>query len=403
MKLIAPNTVLDSQIEVPSSKSISNRLLIIQALAKSGNVTGISTAQDTVILNLLLNEMPKIMDVGHAGTAFRFLTAYLSVTPGTYLLTGSDRMKNRPIRPLVDALKSLGADIQYVENEGFPPLKIRGTSITKSKVAIDASMSSQFVSALMMIGPYLKKGLTLNLEGDLVSTSYIEMTRSLMQDCGVNVLYENKKIEISTSSYCFETFPVEKDWSSISFWFEMVLIGKWKRLLIKDVNENSIQGDAFVKELFGYFGVKSSFDKDGLWLKYEKPNDKLPTRIDLKNTPDLTQPFIVAMAAIGHSITVTGIQHLKFKETDRALALQTELQKFGVVLKVNDSNLILKTGIDASSTVRIKTYQDHRMAMAFAPLALVLDGIQIENPEVVEKSYPDYWNQLQNLGFTIEA
>jgi 3-phosphoshikimate 1-carboxyvinyltransferase len=347
----------------------------------------------------MLSTLPEIMDVGHAGTAFRFLTAFLAITNGSWVLTGSDRMKKRPIYPLVDALQQLGADIEYLESEGFPPLKINGKSLNGGEVTVDSSMSSQFMSALMMIGPKLKSGLTINTPGNIVSVSYIEMTKKLLRQSGAKLRSAELKIEIQNTNYDFGTIEVEKDWSAISFWYEIVLIQEIEHLLIRNVSENSIQGDAYVQELFKPFGIESKFDLEGLHLSYTSPATELPTKIDLNSMPDLTQPFIVAMAAIGHEIEITGIQHLRHKETDRAEALKTELAKFGAELLVSNSSLTLKKGITQNSQIAVKTYQDHRMAMAFAPLTLMYNGIEIENPEVVAKSYPDFWVQLEKLGF----
>jgi len=399
MKVIAPNKITSNTVEVPTSKSIANRLLIMQALAGEGKIKNLSRADDTVVLQEMLTNLPDTLNVGHAGTAFRFLTAFLAITNGSWILTGSDRMKKRPIFPLVDALQQLGADIEYLESEGFPPLKINGKSLNGGEVTVDSSMSSQFISALMMIGPKLKNGLSMNTSGKTVSVSYIEMTKKLMQQCGAKLNSIAGKIEIQHSNYDFGTIEVEKDWSSISFWYEMVLIGKIEHLLINEVVEDSIQGDAYVQELFKPFGIESKFDSEGLHLRYNTPVTELPAKIDLNSTPDLTQPFIVAMAAIGHEIEITGIQHLRHKETDRAEALKIELAKFGAELLVSNSSLTLKKGTTHNSKIAIKTYQDHRMAMAFAPLAWMYDGIEIENPEVVAKSYPDFWIQLEKLGF----
>ena len=402
MKVIAPNKIKNNSIEVPTSKSIANRLLIIQALAKTGEIKNLSTANDTVILHKMLRTLPMIMDVGHAGTAFRFLTSFLSITNGAWVLTGSDRMKKRPISPLVDALRYLGADIEYTESEGFPPLKINGKPLNGGTVTIDSSLSSQFISALMMIGPKLKNGLKISIKGEQVSVSYIEMTKKLMQQCGAKMAISNGGVEIKNSDYDFGVIAVERDWSAISFWYEMVLIGEIAHVLISDVVENSIQGDAFVQDLFLPFGVHSRFDSEGLHLSYESPLADLPSKINLNSTPDLTQPFIVAMAAIGHEIEITGVQHLKHKETDRAEALKIELAKFGAELAVSDASLTLKKGTIHKPKTAIKTYQDHRMAMAFTPLSLIYREIEIENPEVVTKSYPDFWTQCKKLGFEFE-
>lgn len=404
MKITAPHRIIDAPIALPSSKSISNRLLIIQALSKQGEIKDLSEAEDTTVLEKMLKETPSIMDVGHAGTAFRFLTAYLSMTEGEYVLTGSDRMKNRPIGILVDALRKLGADIQYTDKDGFPPLKIVGKPLQGGNISIKSNVSSQFISALMMIAPYMRNGLNINLVGDIVSQSYIEMTASLMRSCGVEIIYDASQIQIPHGEYKFESIIVEKDWSAASFWYELVLLGELKHLLLEGVKKESIQGDVNVSELFANFGVQSRFDDLGLHLSYTTPfANNLPRIVDFKNTPDLIQPFVVSLAAKNEQYVITGSRNLTYKETDRAQALKMELAKFGAYIDVaDDSILVLKGVADSITKLEVETYQDHRMAMSFAPLAVIYGELEIVNPDVVQKSYPDYWNQLVRIGFTID-
>ena len=407
MRLIAPNTIQETTVEIPASKSISNRLLIIQALSEFGvgEISNLSRAQDTIVLDQLLTEMPSQFDVGHAGTAFRFLTSYLAITKGEHILTGSDRMKQRPISPLVNALRSLGAEIQYLEEEGFPPLKIKGKELVGGQVEIDSSISSQFITSLMLIAPKLIRGLEIKLKGNQVSIPYLKMTAELMRQCGALVEFMDNVISISKSDYEFDSFEVEYDWSAASFWYELVVIGQIPHLHIANVKQESIQGDKRAIELFQPFGVESIFDETGLHLRYSKPKEINCRRIlDFKETPDLVQPFLTMTAAVGFTIVISGTHNLQFKETNRALAMKNELSKFGIVIDVADDSILMMQGVgkDFHSRVIIKTYQDHRMAMAVAPMVLISGELEIENPEVVDKSYPDYWKQLQNLGFRVE-
>ncbi|MFT4753034.1 MAG: 3-phosphoshikimate 1-carboxyvinyltransferase [Salibacteraceae bacterium] len=400
MKISAPKQLIDYPIEVPTSKSISNRLLMMQAMSGLGEIKDLSNAQDTQTLNALLTNMPAVMDVGHAGTAFRFLTAFLTIQKGTYLLTGSDRMKQRPIQVLVDALRQLGADITYLENEGFPPLKIKGGTILKGTIKVNARISSQFISALMMIGPYVDNGLEIQLANEPVSKPYIEMTAQLMRGCGVEVMYTNKGISIPSGAYSFSTYTIEKDWSSIGFWCELVVISKMSHLLIHKVTTDSIQGDREVLTLFKPLGLASHFDYKGLHLRFdESVISKTKKSIDFTNSPDLVQPFVATLAGISQSQTITGIITLKGKETDRCMALKKELLQFGSHLAYTENKMKVKAEKFTNPQEIVKTYQDHRMAMAFAPLAFKCGELNIQNPEVVNKSYPQYWSQLQKLGF----
>ena len=387
-------------VTLPASKSISNRLLIIQALSAEGKITNLSDAEDTVVLQKLLREMPSVFDVGHAGTAFRFLTAFLSITKGEYILTGSDRMKQRPIAPLVDALRVLGANIQYLEQEGFPPLQIVGQELVGGTVEIESSTSSQFISALMLIAPNLKNGLEIVLAGDVVSKPYIEMTASLMKRCNARIDFTGNRIIMPPSNYIFSPIEVEYDWSAAGFWYELVAISKTPHLLLSGLKPESIQGDSRVVKLFELFGVQSNFDSAGLHLSYSSTEKKSPRLLDFKETPDLVQPFFAMIAAKNFPMVLTGTRNLQFKETDRLQAMKNELKKFGAEIDIaTDSVLLLKgMGVGLNTSITIKTYNDHRMAMAFAPLAL-LANLEIENPEVVEKSYPNYWIEMEKLGF----
>lgn len=400
MKLFAPDIKSNVALEVPTSKSIANRLLIIQALSQAGEIIGLSEAKDTQILKSALKTKNSIIDVGHAGTSFRFLTAFLSIQEGTFILTGSYRMKQRPIGILVNALRELGADIMYLERDGFPPLQISGSPLSSKEITVNANISSQFITALMLIGPYLPSGLEIELRGEMVSLPYLQMTANLMQKCGIEAIIQENHISIPSGKYAFNSMEVEKDWSAIAFWYEWVAINQTEHLLVKDVKSESIQGDRAVAGLFEKLGVQSQFDAEGLHLSYhpvQKQKDFL--EFDLNNTPDLAQPLIVTLAFLKQRAKVKGISTLKNKETDRGWALKQELLKFGIEIEVHD-DLITVPGNQSlqKPTKPIHTYQDHRMAMAFAPLVGKFNQLEIENPDVVEKSYPFYWDAIVQLG-----
>ena len=402
MIIKSPNIILDMPVTLPASKSISNRLLIIHALSQNGEITNLSDAEDTVVLQTLLHEMPSTFDVGHAGTAYRFLTAFLSITKGEHILTGSDRMKERPIAPLVEALRNLGANIEYLEKDGFPPLKIVGQDLVGGKVEIESSTSSQFISALMLIAPKLKNGLEIVLKGDVVSKPYLEMTAALMRSCNTKVDFTGNTIKIPSANYSFENIEVEYDWSAAGFWYELVAIARLPHLLLSGVKPESIQGDSRVIELFKLFGVQSKFDNEGLHLSFTDSEIECPRILDFKETPDLVQPFLAMIAAKNFNMVLSGTRNLQFKETDRLQAMKNELKKFGAEIDIADDSVLMLKGFNAelSQPISIKTYQDHRMAMALAPLS-VFGDLVIENAEVVVKSYPSYWNEMKKLGFEI--
>ena len=401
MKLHTPHTFLDATIQLPASKSISNRLLIIQAISGQGVIENLSDAEDTVVLNRLLLERPAVMDVGHAGTAFRFLTAFLSVTPGIWTLTGSDRMKKRPIAPLVNALRNLGAEIEYLEEEGFPPLRISGKTLKGGKVSISSGVSSQFISALLMIAPTFERGVELELTGDVVSVPYIEMTKTLMRNCGAEVSQNKNVLTVSSAAYRWEKMEVEYDWSAAAFWYEWVAIAKIPHVLLSGVKPESIQGDARVAKLFAPFGVESSFDSDGLHLRYRAPQQlDIPRIMDFSGTPDLVQPYLASIAAYNYPMVLAGTRNLQWKETDRLHAMKTELQKLGAIIDIAEDSVLLLKGINNHFPVpvSISTYDDHRMAMTFAPFVSICHELEILHPEVVQKSYPNYWLEVQKMG-----
>jgi 3-phosphoshikimate 1-carboxyvinyltransferase len=401
----APLKAVKDTIFLPSSKSISNRMLIIRALAHSGApLYNLSKSDDTVVLRKALDTESDIKDIGHAGTAMRFLTAYLSAQPGRRILTGSPRMKQRPVGPLVDALKQLGAQIEYLETRGCPPLRITGGEMAGGLIEIEAGISSQFISALMMIGPVLKGGLTILLKGPVVSATYIEMTLSLMNRCGSGARFDGKRIIVPQGTYSLDDFRVESDWSSASYWYQVAAMLPGSEILLPGLTRESLQGDSVLVELFASLGVNSNFDDQGLLICSSKVKAPEHSVYDFTSCPDLVQTFAVTCCSLGIPFRFTGTRTLRVKETDRIAALGNELRKVGFVLMDDpDGEWMAWDGTlcKAEQDPLFATYHDHRMAMAFAPLAIKLGMAQIDDPGVVSKSYPGYWKDLEKAGFGI--
>lgn len=404
-----PSKKIQANIALTGSKSESNRALILQALSHGlVSVKNLSEAADTQTLNGILNtkkhtQIPQVFDVGPAGTAMRFLTALLATQPGEYTLTGSQRMKERPIGILVDALQKLGADINYLEQDGFPPLLIKGPFEQKENhIRIQGDTSSQYISALLLIAPSLPKGLCLEIEGELTSKPYIEMTLAMLAQSGIQHSWEGNQICIEKQEFKPSTLIVEPDWSAASYWYALAALAQEAILCLPYLQAYSLQGDSKITELMANFGITSQFKNGELLLTKES---KIPERkiFDLKDCPDLAQTLIVCCAALGHEATFTGLETLKIKETDRVKALQTELAKIGV--RLIEKNLSYKldcTHRVLPKKIQIATYEDHRMAMAFAPLALLIDEVEILDPKVVAKSYPHFWDDLKTAGFEIK-
>ena len=382
-KVSHPTKVVECEIDLPSSKSISNRLLIIKALCKEDfEIKNLSDSDDTISLQKVLVNTTEIIDVGAAGTTFRFLTAYLSIREGKEcILTGTDRMKERPIIELVGALQSLGAEIKYTEKEGVPPLKITGKDLKGGKITIDGSVSSQFISALLLIAPTLKNGLNLKIEGEIVSKPYIKMTLKLMQEFGGESSWNGNTIEVKPQNYIAKNFEVESDWSAATFWFEIAVLSKSCNIKLNGLSEKSIQGDKKATAIFKKLGVSSVFENNTLILTKNK-NINFPKHINLLAIPDLYQPLKCTLFAVNNNPEIRGIQTLMDKETNRIDAVEKEL------IKLTSSKII-------------ETYKDHRMAMSFAPLSLKFGEIQINNAEVISKSYPNFWKDLEKGGFKI--
>lgn len=391
---------VEAEITLPASKSISNRALIINALAYSPyEIENLSDCDDTNVMIKALDSNYTTFDIGAAGTAMRFLTAFLSKTVGEWVITGSKRMKERPIKLLVDALNSLGARIKYLENEGFPPLQIYGSALTGGEIRLNGGVSSQYISALMMIAPYMQKGLKIILEGNVISVPYILMTLNMMRDFGVKASFDNNIIEIKPQSYQPVKYRVESDWSAASYWYEILAIAGEGRVFLKGLYQDSYQGDSKVAELFEKLGVQTEYQHDGVLLS---TNNQACScfEYDFINQPDLAQTFAVTCCLKNIPFHFRGVQSLKIKETNRVAALITELNKFGYVLHEPADGELAWDGqtipVNASVTPSIKTYDDHRMAMAFAPAAFIRP-IVIENPEVVSKSYPGFWIDLEKI------
>lgn len=403
---------IDALIHLPASKSISNRALIIHALA-GGHIRpdNLSDCDDTEVVIDALQNNPDIVDVKAAGTAMRFLTAYYSVVPGEHVITGTERMKHRPIGILVDALRQLGAKIDYVEEPGFPPLHIVGSQLDGGRLDVPGNISSQFVSALMLIAPCLKHGLELHLTGNIISHPYIDLTLWTMREFGADADWSSgDTILVKPKPYYEHPYFIENDWSAASYWYEILaLYGEGdSRVHLAGLSDGSKQGDSVVRYIFSLLGVKTSFEgtDDGLSTTVTLTPHRctLPQLdYDFINSPDLAQTFVVTCCALGIPFHFTGLGTLKIKETDRIEALKRELRKVGFLIRsVNDSELIWEAGRCEPSFEPIDTYEDHRMAMSFAPLAIKFPGLIINHPEVVSKSYPHYWRDLQEAGFTIE-
>lgn len=395
---------LQGEVVLPTSKSVSARALIINALsAVPCALYGISDCDDTRAVVAALRDNPAVVDIGAAGTAMRFLTAYYATREGeTHVLTGSERMQQRPIGILVEALRSLGADIEYAGEDGFPPLRIRGRRLRGGTLPIAASTSSQYLSALLMIAPTLEAGLTLQLQGEVASAPYLRMTLSLMAAFGVEGVWEKGEIRVAPSTYR-RTAPyvVEPDWSAASYWFELVALSPdpAASIVLRDLSTESVQGDKACAALFETLGVASQTTFVGLELRKSVPRSEV-LDIDFADCPDLAQTFVVAAAMLGRSFRFSGLKTLKIKETDRIAALIHELQKYGLTLRDEGEGCLLYEAQPADrqsilqAQVEVATYDDHRMAMAFAPTAYCVAALSVQHPEVVSKSYPDFWQHL---------
>ncbi|MCS7003930.1 MAG: 3-phosphoshikimate 1-carboxyvinyltransferase [Cytophagales bacterium] len=396
-----PTKRVRATIPLASSKSESNRALIIQAL--SGNkihLANLSEARDTQTLIKLLNSKEEVLDVIDAGTTMRFLTAYCAVTNRKCILTGTERMKQRPIKILVDALLELGADIEYVESEGFPPLRIKGFEQKKNEISIKGDVSSQFISALLMVAPILPMGLKLTLLGEVASRPYIEMTLELMKYFGIEYIWHWNEIVVEHQAYKPKIYAIESDWSGASYWYSIAALAEEAEITLLGLRKDSLQGDSVIIKLMEHFGVSTDTVEGGVILRRKPVQDK-EFEFDFTHCPDIAQTIAVLCAARGIPARLSGLRSLRIKETDRIAALENELGLLGVhiVVEGDDSIIIPRSKINFEHP-RIHTYEDHRMAMAFAPLGL-LHEVLIEDPRVVVKSYPAFWRHLETAGFEL--
>lgn len=418
-KIGAPR-VIETTVRLPASKSISNRVLVLNALVSNAgaglprhSLTNLSDSDDTRVLQRALLSSGADFDIGAAGTSMRFLTAYLAQQTGRWTITGTERMKNRPIALLVDALRTLGADIRYLEKDGFPPLLINGKTLRGGQITMNGGVSSQYISALMMIAPLLEEGLELHLEGNLISLPYLRMTTRLMEQFGAVVEWSGQTLKIAPQTYRSVPFTVESDWSAASYWYEIAALARGNaQIKLLGLSENSVQGDAEGRVLFEKLGVSTRpcehdpQSPNGVSATVSggqvKPAATSPLRYDFVNEPDLAQTFVVTCCLLGVPFQFTGLQSLRIKETDRIAALQTELRKLGYEVGTSDSTMHWSgERCQPVANPVIATYEDHRMAMAFAPVGLLHPNIRIADPHVVTKSYPNYWQDLQQAGFTI--
>ena len=400
-----PPASIQATIQLPASKSISNRALIINALGK-GNypLSNLSDCDDTQVMVKALTERGETIDIMAAGTAMRFLTAYLSATPGEHVLTGTARMQQRPILLLVDALRTLGADITYTANEGFPPLLIKGRKLQGSEITLPGNVSSQYISALLMIGAVLPQGLTLQLTGEIVSRPYINLTLQLMNDFGADAKWRDAdSITVAPQPYRSIPFTVESDWSAASYWYQLAALAPDAEIELTGLFRRSYQGDSRGAEVFARLGVITEFTPQGVRLRKQSVLPISRLEEDFVDIPDLAQTFVVTCALLGIPFRFTGLQSLKIKETDRISALKAELKKLGYLIKDEQDSVLTWDGerCTPEQTPVIHTYEDHRMAMAFAPASFCYPNLRIADPHVVSKSYPHYWDDLRTAGFRI--
>ena len=403
VRLNAKEINLNSKIEITGSKSETNRLLLLKALYPNIVIENASNSDDSEVMNSALTAN-HIIDVHHAGTAMRFLTAYFASQENKKVtLTGSSRMKERPIKILVDALIKLGANIEYLENDGFPPIKISGQKLNSCRVSLPANVSSQYISALLLIAPSLQNGLELELIGEITSIPYINMTLKLLNEINVETTFVNNKIVVKPLDQDpkSKTLIVESDWSSASYFYSIIALSKaGTQIELSNFKENSLQGDAILATIYEQMGVETHFNDGKITLVKTQNSIKQNIVLDLNSAPDIAQTIAVTAFGLGIGCQLTGLHTLKIKETDRLEALQIELSKLGAPISVTNDSLKIEPSKSINSNQNIATYNDHRMAMAFAPLALK-KNINIKNAEVVSKSYPNFWNDLKKVGFEI--
>ena len=409
--LKAPDN-LKTEVKLPASKSIGNRALVINALAGGSYMPdNLSDCDDTDVILRALRDMPYEIDIKAAGTAMRFMTAYLAATPGKHVITGTERMRHRPIAILVDALRSLGAHIEYVDEEGYPPLRIEGRRLYGRQLDIPGNVSSQYISALLMIAPTLTSDLELRLTGEIFSRPYIDLTLWMMKEYGAVAEWKDiDTILVKAQPYVSRPYYIENDWSAASYWYEMMAVsgGEYDEVVLEGLNDGSKQGDSMSRYIFSLLGVKTTFEPSSLpgmqRVRLRNKGHCVPRlEYDFVNAPDLAQTFVVTCLALNVPFVFSGLKTLKIKETDRIEALKTEARKLGYVLHDVDNSQLIWDGerCEPQQNVAIDTYEDHRMALAFAPLSFVMPEIRINAPHVVTKSYPHYWTDLRSAGFEI--
>ncbi|MGL3000258.1 3-phosphoshikimate 1-carboxyvinyltransferase [Flavobacterium sp. RSSB_23] len=407
LQLHSAISTLNATISITGSKSETNRLLLLQALYPNLVLANTSNSDDSEVMTKALQNVQlsgtdaQLVDIHHAGTAMRFLTAFFAVSEGKeVVLTGSQRMTERPIKVLVEALQQLGAQIAYEKEVGFPPIRIKGQKITQSKVSIPANVSSQYISALLLVAPKLENGIELTLVGEITSVPYIKMTLALLNEIGVETKFEENVITVKplTTNSKQQTLTVESDWSSASYFFSLAALSSEATIVLSSYKESSLQGDSALVEIYAKMGVEARFEANQLTLVKQLNFEYQSVTFDLNNTPDIAQTIVVTCLGLGIGCHLTGLHTLKIKETDRLEALRIELTKLGASISVTNDSLTLEPTQEILENIAIDTYNDHRMAMAFAPLALRVPII-INNAEVVSKSYPDFWTDLTTLGF----
>lgn len=407
IEISALQSPINNQLAVTGSKSESNRLLLLNQLFENVlTLENVSNSEDSQLMQKALANKTDLIDIHHAGTAMRFLTAYFSIQDGRKVtLTGSDRMKQRPIKVLVDALNELGAEISYQENEGYPPLAIVGKRLTKESITIPSNISSQYITALCLIGTKLENGLTINLDGKIISIPYIQMTIQLLNKVGIKATFEGNTIQVPfTNSIEAQTLQVESDWSSASYYYSLIALSQNSEVKISTYFNDSLQGDSALQHIYAEnFGVISTFENGILSLKNDANfQPQLTIELNLINTPDIAQTIAATCVGLKVKCILTGLETLKIKETDRLVALKNELEKFGAIIIITDNSLTIDGYNDFTETPTLETYNDHRMAMCMAPLAQKY-AIRINNEMVVEKSYPTFWEDWKQLGFEIKS
>lgn len=404
--ICAPEKI-NIEVTLPASKSLSNRALILNALCQQkGSLQNVAKCDDTDTMLAALASTNCEVNIGAAGTAMRFLTAYFSVQEGRItILDGSARMRQRPIKILVDALNNCGANISYLHSEGYPPIKIEGRKFSKDTISLPGNISSQYISALLMISPLMKNGIEIELTGDVISKPYINMTLELMKEFGVTCNFSDNKIKVPNGFYHTTNFTVESDWSAASYWYSTQALLPNSIIKLKNLNKESLQGDSKAKELFRNFGVMTTFEENDVTLSplpnWEKPQT---LKLNLSSQPDLAQTIVVTSCLMDIPFHISGLSTLKIKETDRIEALKSQLLKMGYVIKESADCALYWNGekVSPSESISIDTFDDHRMAMAFAPASIKFSGIRINDIEVVSKSYPQFWNHFIEAGYQLQ-